>query len=645
MDVSNKGLKGPWLKKNAYPLAFVAMVALYLVLVFYFEPAHVIFSDDPNAWIDYDTHIEQTWRVTEALDGWGKSWAYDVQLLAGYPNGTIFDADNKGWELFTFALWKMGLSKGMAFNLFILLAHLMVPWVVFFSSRLFGLDKWAALLATFMGLLLWYFDAYPRWCWWVGMTAYGMASYFVLLPFSLFYRYLKSRKWYLLVLLAFFLSIGHLIHPYTFVILVWPMMLLYIRAFKTLSLAQHIGILMAALTVVAVNLYWLAVALRFWHYILNSAFYAQSTLSFLLTDYLGLLNEPLVTGVIGNCTGFRFIFLLGSIFGLWLFRKGGDDRFWPFAIGIGMMLVLAYFGGYSLVFSQIQPYRHVLPAMYLTLIPAAVFFVEVWRKGVLKKLPSLTYAVGGLGLLIVTGSLARDMAYFFPERFPEKKWQLEDELALHHTNEKVFQVEKWHMPFKHEPIFEDFKDVVKWLKMNDDGQGRVLVEWWILGEHLAWASDSQILGGFLERNLEHSQANLFRRYHDKGTLEEAEIEQYFIDYAVKWVILSHYDVELEKYSKLMRPIGYIPPIHRVYQTAFPVSYFAEGTGHVEASLNRIKVTDTKPDQSLVLRFHWLETLVCKEGCRIRKEPLENDPVGFIRVLAPHPANFTIENGY
>ena len=24
--------------------------------------------------------------------GWGKSWVYDVHLLAGFPNGTIFDA-------------------------------------------------------------------------------------------------------------------------------------------------------------------------------------------------------------------------------------------------------------------------------------------------------------------------------------------------------------------------------------------------------------------------------------------------------------------------------------------------------------------------------------------------------------------------
>jgi len=47
----------------------------------------------------------------------------------------------------------------------------------------------------------------------------------------------------------------------------------------------------------------------------------------------------------------------------------------------------------------------------------------------------------------------------------------------------------------------------------------------------------------------------------------------------------------------------------------------------------------------VLRFHWLETFVCRPDCRLRREPVDADPVGFIRVEAPHPADFVIENGY
>ena len=95
----------------------------------------------------------------------------------------------------------------------------------------------------------------------------------------------------------------------------------------------------------------------------------------------------------------------------------------------------------------------------------------------------------------------------------------------------------------------------------------------------------------------------------------------------------------------MEPVIEIDPIHRVYKTKTPVSFFAEGSGRVKASLNRIEVSGTNPDEDIVLRFHWLETLVCAEGCTVKKEPLERDPVGFIRIPAPHPADFTIENGY
>ncbi len=632
------------LGRHGYPIAFFLVVALHLGLTFYFEQTEVIFNDNPNAWLDFDTHIEQTWRVTEALDGWGKSWAYDVQLLAGVPTGSIFDADNKGWELWTYALWKLGLTKGLAFNLYILLTHLLVPLAVMLSARLFGLSKGAALLATLMGTLLWFFDAYPRWCWWVGMTEYALSAYFFLLPLALFYRYLKSNKLHHLLTLAIVLSLTHLNHPYSFVILVFPMLALYGRAFKQLSVWRHIGVLGAAAFVIAVNAYWLVVALRFWHYILNSAFYAQSTLSFFLTDYLGLLKEPLVTGVLSARTGFRFIFLFAAVCGLVLWRKRAIERFWLFSVGIGVMLVLAYMGGYSLVFSQIQPYRHVLPAIYLSVIPAAFFFEEIWRSGALRKLPGLTYAVGGLGLLVVSQNLARDVLYFFPEQLPQTSLRPEDRVALQETNNQVAKISERHMEFRHEPTFEDFDNMVTWLTTNDDGQGRVLVEWWILGEHLAWRTESQILGGFLERNLDHSAANLFRRWEEREISPE-EIRQYFEDYAVKWVVLSRREVELEKYSNLLKPLGYIPPVHRLYETTVPVSYFAEGSGHAEASMNRIAVTGTNPDEDVVLRFHWMETLVCKEGCTIKQEPLELDNVGFIRVPAPHPRDFTIENGY
>ena len=112
------------MKRFAYQAALLALAMAHLGLLVYFERTSLIFGSEPVSWLDFDTHAEQTWKAVEVMDTWGKSWAYDPFLLAGNPSGAIFEADNKGWELWTFVLWKAGVPKAVAFNLFIVLAHL-----------------------------------------------------------------------------------------------------------------------------------------------------------------------------------------------------------------------------------------------------------------------------------------------------------------------------------------------------------------------------------------------------------------------------------------------------------------------------------------------------------------------------------------
>src|SRR5262249_7495015 len=148
-----------------------------------------VLSKVPLQGDDFDLHIGQTYRVLQGLDGWGKGWVYDVQLLAGQPEGTIFDADNKGCELFTFALWKLGVDKATAFNLFVWLCSALAPLLVFAAARVFGFSAWASLLSAALGSALWFFDSFCHWVWFVGMFSYGLASYLALLPLAFFHRF------------------------------------------------------------------------------------------------------------------------------------------------------------------------------------------------------------------------------------------------------------------------------------------------------------------------------------------------------------------------------------------------------------------------------------------------------------------------
>lgn len=629
-----------------FKVFLVVLAALQIAIVLYYERPSLMFGGKPNAWLDYDTHIEQVWRAVEALEGWGKSWSYDPHLLAGNPNGTIFAADNKGWELWTFALTKLGVPKGIGFNLFLLFAHLSVPWVVFFAARLFDLDRGTSLLAAYMGLVLWYCDSFPRWCWWCGMVAYAMAGTHFLLSLGLFYRYLKYGKIAHIALLALTLAASHLIHPYAFVILVFPMVFLYLAHFKKQKLKNHLHIWSAILFVIGANAYWLIPAVQHWQYmvVIDSGVYAQSTLSFLVSDYLEMMREPVATGVLMPQTSFRFVFLLSAGASLFYWKKESDDRFWPFAIGIVSMLAITYFGGYSSFFTHIQPYRHILPAMYFAVIPAAALVGRVRQTRVLKDLPTGAYALGSLGLLLFFGSVSRNCLYFLPGLLPDPNLRAEEKIALRVTNPRVPGITGRQMDFRHSETFADYDRIAEWVEDKSRDPGRFLVQGWVLGEHLAWRTDAEILGGFRLRNVQHSQANLFRRF-DEGEISLEEARQHLIDFAVRWVIFSGPPHQLESYTSLLRPMVRIPPIHRIYETTVPVSLLQGSEGTASASINRIDVRGTHPNKPVVLRYHYHESLVCKEGCRIEREPLSYDPVGLIRVPAPHPADFTIINGY
>jgi hypothetical protein len=84
---------------------------------------------------------------------------------------------------------------------------------------------------------------------------------------------------------------------------------------------------------------------------------------------------------------------------------------------------------------------------------------------------------------------------------------------------------------------------------------------------------------------------------------------------------------------------------RIYRVKEPKGFIARGPGHVRASTNRIEVDGTDPDRPVVLRFHWMEQLVCEPDCTIERKADKLDPVGFIKIPAPHPTDFVVRNAY
>lgn len=617
-------------------VAFAGVYAVHLLLLRFYGGA-LLLSDQPITGLDHETHIAQTWRVIEGLDGWGQSWVYDVRHLAGFPTGAVFDADNKGWEVLTWGLHRFGVPGGAGFNAFVLAAHLGVVPVVYVACRWFGLLRWSSLTAAAFAVGLWYFDSWLHWCWYVGMTAYDFVSYLFLLPLALFHRWRLERRGWQIAGVAVLLPLCHLVHPYAFFLLAIPMLAIYVAEIRQLTAREHAAVWgVAALTVLA-NAWWLVVALRFSPWMLDSSLFGHTKIATLPMDVLGLVADPGVSGVTGTRATFRFVAVVAAAVMLWRWRRRGDPRVLPLGVALLLYFSIGYFGGVTPL-SHIQPYRHVGPLAFVALVPAAALLeVAITEHHIRRwsRTARATIAALGVGVMLL---LARDAMYFANRALPEPE-KLPGGIKVFFNGLGII------VPADYEYGDWNRDDLAAWVTEHDDGQGRFLVEGWTWGEQLTWKTDAQILGGFIWRNLEHSWANFFRT-RPQGIAPTPELVRYLQDWGVRWVIVGTPPEHAPWWDRIpvLERVAYFDPF-RIYRVRVSTSLFVENHGRVQAETNRIAVSGTDPTEDVVLRYHWLGTLSCRPDCRLERERAAPTKVGFLRIPAPHPADFEIINTY
>jgi hypothetical protein len=618
-------------------LVWLLLVATQLWLLRWFGGAELL-RDVPVAGLDHDTHLTDTRRVLEGLGEFGRSWVWDVRLLAGFPNGTIFDADNKGLELFTFVLHRAGLPWGFAFNMFLLVGHLGLMPAVYCSARWLELGRSAATGAAALALMLWSFDSWLHWCWYVGMISYAMASWLWLLPLSLFLRWWKHRGVARGIGVALLMALVHLVHPYSFFLLVTPLLVVYLGGARELDRRGHLAVWgMATLTVLA-NLWWLTVAIQWWPSITDSSLFGTRSVLAVFYDLFGIIEDPAVTGIIAIRTSFRVLAIVLGSAGCWLWWRRGDPRGRPLGITTIVLLLFAYFGG-ATPLAQVQPYRHIGPLALMSVIPAAALVETAVREGWLRSWPRSARRVALLLACTTALWCGRDVLYFTAGLLPTPK-------VLPHGDRVAFSPIGHPLPIPHYAYGGWHRDdLAAWVTAHDDGQGRFLVEGWNWGEQLSWKTDAQILGGFIWRNLEHGWANLFRR-RPQGIVQKEELAKYFTNYGVRWVIVSTHR-ELAPWwdrNELIELVAELQPF-RIYRVKQATHLLDPPQGTVAVRTNLLRVYGTDPTRPVLLRYHWLPTLVCEPGCTIERRKLAGDPVGFFRVPAPHPADFQIRNAY
>jgi hypothetical protein len=425
------------------------------------------------------------------------------------------------------------------------------------------------------------------------------------------------------------------------------MLVLYARAAKAASRSLHALVLGIAAVALAMNAFWLRNAAMNWHYILDSAYYAQAHPQYLLCDYFDILCNGADSGVIGTRTGFRILYLALAVAGLAAWRRKRDDRCWPFLTGLLALYVIAYFGAFIPGMQQTQPYRQITPAMLMTTLPATAFLQQLWQQRT-----QLLETFTARGLLLVLGFalsqqlLATQVAYFFPELVPYPKQHPDgarSPLSGYGYVSHPDLPDELSYTVPHDPTYIEFgiEPAIRWLQQHAEKGDRVLIEGSVLGERLAWRTNLEVLGGFFERNVAHVDANYFRE-HQTYAANPIQLAYYLRTFAVKWVIANR--PEFDRIPAVLHHEATVSD-RRVYRTLMPVSRVLQGGGSVTASENRIEVVGSDPKQPLLLSYHWHEALRCKPDCQVERAAIDIDRVGFVRIPAPHAAHVVIWNSY
>ncbi len=609
---------------------FVSAVVLHAALLLYFAPPRVLFSRDPIMMVDYALHAYQVDRALQAYHGWHELWGYDPLSLAGQPSGVAEDLTSKGTELFVIGLRGLGMDAGVAFNLFIALSLALVPFAGYAAARAFRLSKAAAGVTALLWVLLWYFDSFMHWSWWIGMITWCFVAYGSVLFVGLFQRALEpssKRVHFLpLILLAPVLAI---VHPFAALTLLVPCGVIYYRGFRKLPRDKHGLVVVAALAAAATALIWIRPFLHFKHYVDTADTFFNARAEYLLTDYFDLLRNSDHTGAPVR-TIVRFLcFAAGGVCLVRWWRRG-DERVYGLGSLIVWCVVLAYLAGYTSAGRQTQPYRQIAPAMLAAAIPAGELLADLLAPASIRALESRAKVLLSLAALLILPRFGRNVLFFFPDVLPDT------------TASPIVMNEPKPFTARLAPGSNESRTLRDWLVAHHGDRGRIVVQPWVLGEYLAATTRLPILGGLEQRNVWQADAHLFRRAKD-GNLPGDALREYFETYAVGYVVLAGKHGPLDYRTDLLEPVEVVAD-HRVYRTRIQPSYFLAGTGHIAAqSLNSVKVEAASGD-SVVIRFHWLETLRCRPDCKIERFPIEGDRVGFIKVPTP-PPSFEIYNEY
>jgi len=625
--------------KNSARVFLCGILAAALLLVTIFFEPQAIFSNTAIYSDDYAMHFLQCLTVKKYLTLFHSCWAYDPFFLAGLPNGTLGNADNKAWEIFYTVMAPL-LGEGLGFKAYVLLFFLLYPLFLYNAMRNFGFPRTTGLTAAALGILFFHLSLCINMVAW-GMISYVFVCYFSLYVLSVFWRLLESPSWWRGLQLAGCFSIMVMMHILAVVHLFIPMLILYLHAARRLRLGAQVMLFAALCTGIVVNSFWLVPVIEFIHDKTTRPENYEFTLQ------IKNVLEPLKVYVLQrrsidhcapilNNTFFETVLLLFGGAGLYRWRTERRRAFLrAFAAGSLFIFAVAYYGSHTAFFSPLQPERYTIPLSLLLLVPASFAFFHAVR--ILLRTFSRRALLFGSALVFVVifQPIIRPFGIFYKY----KLYRLQTETP------------------------QEIKTLISMLRETTTRDGRILIE----DSESVGKQREAFYGGhfpaifpeFLKREylcgprplypVKHSYASftngvLFER--DIASYSRAELEEMFALFNVKWIV-SWSDRAQEFFSRFPDYITQMGTVDKftLYIVNRNPSFFIKGSGIISSDYNRIELREVTPeDGEIVISYHWMKKLRAVPSGTIERVFLGGDPVGFIKVKNP-PKDFAIINTY
>jgi hypothetical protein len=609
--------------KGTALVATALLLVAHVALVLHFTPRGFLSMPSPFLTSTFALEAYRADRALRALGATGHFSAYDPQVLAGQVAGIWEALGTRVLALFAVLAARSHLDLTRAFDAAAVSLHALVPLVGYAAARASGRSRAASAVVVAIWSLLTFFDALTHYAWFSGRISFVVAGALAVTEAACVDRALAERRARWVAAAAVAAAACVLVHPLPALLGAATLVVAAARG----DAPPRIRAVVAASACLPVAVVVLVAGGAVSSEPLASVFRVGPSSAF--WDLVEIPGPGY--GAAGSSrTSLRVLCVVAGV--LAWFRGGRRSS----AVGTLAVaaLVVAYAGALFPFAWPIDPYFFAIVAAFGASLPAAELVTSISWSELARGAPAAARVALLVAAAIALPRAARTVFTYAPELLPHRHVRGPADLAvsaLGGINEPFPD------PLGYDPPAAALGALAAHLEREDTSGGRVLTDDAAVAGFLALRTRLPVLGPLGARGAPSSAADptpLLEGRTGAGGLA-AFVERYGVGFVVLAGRPGPFDAPDPLFSDAVDVAGY-----RVRRITRQASMVARGEGRVDASIPGSLRVSGAVGSRLTLRYHYVPGLLCRPRCRVEREPVEGDALGFVSVENP-PAAFEI----